>query len=247
MFTALGIALSLIVTPSPVLDDIDVQKLLTPKTGTIVALDVPWDGSDIEVSASAEAPPEPEPEPDTGLGSEGATSTDGSVSRMSVAVDGSTSDLLASIANMDHSALRNTPNGSVSGALLCAVPWSPGFSVYCPALEPLSRLNDAYRAQFGYNISFASAYRGGYQGRSFHGWGLALDLNSSRGLMGFGDPEYQWLLSNGPSYGWYHPFWAAPSGGNPEAWHWEFGSYYRGDSSDFNSAPVPIRPYIIKH
>ena len=243
MWFALGFAASLIVQPVGDAPNVQADQVFKAKSGTFVSLDVPWDGSDFEMSAVAEAP-EPEPEPEVVVAEDGSTVAAG---RMAMPTGGSAAGLLAAISAMDHSAIQSTPNGSMSPNLLCAIPWSPGFSVYCPALEPLSQLNSSFQAAFGKNLSFASAYRGGFQGRSFHGWGLAIDLTGPGGLLGFGDAEYQWLLANAPSYGWYHPFWAASNGSNPEAWHWEFGSYYRGDASDFNSAAVPNRPLIIRH
>lgn len=245
MLAALGFTAALVVAPVGDGPDFSVQDALRAKTSTFVSIDVPWDGSDFEMSAVAEAPPEPEEEEEV-LG-EGGSASRGDAPLGAVPVDGDTASLLAAIAAMDHSRVQSTPNGAMPADLVCGVPWAPSFSVYCPALEPLSRLNAAYSQTFGKNLSFASAYRPGFEGRSFHGWGMAIDLNGSSGLMSFGDAEYQWMLTNAPAYGWYHPFWAGPGGMNPEAWHWEFGSYYFGNARDFTSAPVVNRPFIIKH
>lgn len=245
MWAAATLAASLLLVPAPDGDSVDFSHYLRTDTATFVSLDVPWDGSEIEISAKAEAPEPEAVAPEVG---DGAGGTDGdAISRMAVPTGGSAAELLATIAASDHSAVRSVSNGSMPSSLLCAIPWSPGYSVYCPALEPLKRLNSAYSAAFGKNLSFASAYRPGYQGRSFHGWGMALDINGSSGLMRFGEAEYNWMMVNAPNYGWYSPFWAGAGGSNPEAWHWEFGSYYRGTSADFASAPVPNRPLIIKH
>lgn len=247
MLAALGFAASLVVAPIGDAADFSAADALRSKTSTLVSIDIPWDGSDFKTSVVAEAPEEEEEEVAEEDSEEASTSRGDQGAPLAVPAGGDMSSLLAAIASMDHSRVQNTPNGSMPSDLLCQVPWAPSFSVYCPALEPLTRLNAAYQGAFGKNISLASAYRPGFQGRSFHGWGMALDLNGPGGLMSFGDAEYQWLLSHAPSYGWYHPFWAAPSGGNPEPWHWEFGSYYRSDGRDMNSASVPNRPLIIKH
>lgn len=191
----------------------------SPSSVTLVSQEIPWDGSDIEVAATAAAPPEdPEPQP-LALGE--------------VASRGA--------------GIAEYPNGSVPSELLCAVPWSPSFQVYCPTLEALTGLNAEYRSTFGTDLSFASAYRAGFAGRSFHGWGMAIDLNGPSGLLGFGDAQFDWLMNNAPRYGWYLPYWAGASGQNPEPWHWEFGSYYRGTEADFASA-IPENPVRwIKH
>lgn len=50
-------------------------------------------------------------------------------------------------------------------------------------------------------------------GSSKHGLGLAVDLTDGS-LVGPGDPDWQWMQTNGPSYGWY-PI-------SNESWHWEY-------------------------
>lgn len=57
-------------------------------------------------------------------------------------------------------------------------------------------------------------------GTSNHGWGTALDLCG--GIERFGTAQHQWMLLNGPLFGWFHPAWAEPTGSKPEPWHWEF-------------------------
>lgn len=57
-------------------------------------------------------------------------------------------------------------------------------------------------------------------GKSNHGWGLAQDVNhSSRGV-------FEWLVKNGPKYGWYlqGPKYLPTGKPNPEweAWHWQY-------------------------
>lgn len=59
-------------------------------------------------------------------------------------------------------------------------------------------------------------------GRSNHGWGLAMDLDTG----GWHGTAMQWLQANAHRYGWHHPDWAQIDGSKPEHWHWE----YRGGS-----------------
>lgn len=102
------------------------------------------------------------------------------------------------------------------------------------AAAALVRLNDAFKAQFGENIAIDLSYRsyedqvrarelfGGLAaqpGTSNHGLGLAFDT-WEWAAYDFGSPRYQWLVENGPAYGWYCP--AATESGNPEYWHYEY-------------------------
>lgn len=250
------LALATVVVPvGPVGDaGADFQDLLVnDKSTTIVSLEVPWDGSDIEVNALAKEPPKPKVEP--AATATAATSGDEVPASRSAAAEGtvitstsseSTVDMLTRIAGQGGPVMGQT-NGSMPSDLLCAIPWAPSFEVYCPTLEPLVALNNEYRQAFGTDLSFASAFRPGFQGRSFHGWGIAIDLNGPNGLLGFGDPQFQWLSQHAPAYGWYLPFWAGSGGSNPEPWHWEFGSYYHGTSADYASAAPPVVIHWIKH
>lgn len=238
---ALALIPGLLVVPSPP-TDADFEKLLMRNDSvTIVSIHTPWDGSGIEVGATA-AEPEPEPEPVVLETSPGVASR----SFTSVPASSSAIELLQWAADQGGP-IQQQANGSVPSDLLCSVPWSPSFQVYCPTLPLLTALNDDYAATFGTNISFASGYRAGFAGRSFHGWGLAIDLNGPGGLLGFGDAQFAWLMENGPNYGWYLPFWAGSGGSNPEPWHWEFGSYYLSSGADFASKAPPVIIRWIKH
>lgn len=243
-FGVVALLLSVAFLPPPVdggrLDD----QLRNPSGAILTSSSVSWDGGDLEVGLIAEAPKE---EPEVVL--EDDVSFDGL--DLSAAARGTASgdniEMLTRIAGMGGP-LQGVTNGSMPAGLLCPIPWSPSFSLYCPVIEPLTALNEQYRQVFGSNLQFASGYRAGYAGRSFHGWGLAMDLaGPSGGTLGFGDPQYHWLLQNAPAYGWFHPFWAGTGGMNPEAWHWEFGSYYRGTVADYNSAVPPVMVHWIKH
>ena len=72
-------------------------------------------------------------------------------------------------------------------------------------------------------------------GTSNHGWGMAIDINTTNsfGTKGtretgyaaaFATDEYIWLKANAPLYGWHHPTWARKGQNNPEPWHWELGT-----------------------
>lgn len=50
-------------------------------------------------------------------------------------------------------------------------------------------------------------------GHSEHGVGLAVDVTNG-GLVGPGDPEWEWLRANAARFGWF-PI-------SNESWHWEF-------------------------
>lgn len=78
-----------------------------------------------------------------------------------------------------------------------------------------------------------SSGAGATPGRSNHGWGLAIDVQSlvnAQNRSGFAaaiqSPEYQWLQANAYKYGFGHPDWARDPDRKPEAWHWEFFAIY---------------------
>ncbi len=239
-FSALALAASVVLLPSPVVDGGLDDQLRRPGGSVLSSSTSAWDGGNLEVGVVAEPPPpEPEPEPMP-------EPTDFGAAGRAVAASGDNISMLTRLAGMG-APLQGITNGSMPSGLLCPIPWSPSFSLYCPAIEPLSALNEQYRQTFGSNLQFASAYRAGFQGRSFHGWGIAIDIAGSSGTLRFDEPQYQWLMQNAPSYGWYHPFWAGRGGDNPEAWHWELGSYYRGTSADFDSAMTPVPIHWVKY
>jgi len=60
-------------------------------------------------------------------------------------------------------------------------------------------------------------------GHSNHGWGLAVDVwNAWDSILSCSDPEFRWLESNGPSFGWVHPDWTRCGRSSQEPWHWEY-------------------------
>lgn len=104
------------------------------------------------------------------------------------------------------------------------------------AAQALIRMNDAFRDRFGENIAVDMSYRSyedqvamreaygsiaAQPGTSNHGLGTAFDTWEWRAYA-FGSVRYEWLVSNGPTYGWIAPSWARQNGSNPEYWHFEY-------------------------
>lgn len=114
---------------------------------------------------------------------------------------------------------RQHGNGRLPTQTLCPIPWSPRFTMRCDVIPSLVELNAAFHAHFGRNLQVSSGYRAGGNGRSNHGWGLAIDFGGQ--MTRFGTAEFQWMDANARNFGWGHAFWARPGGINPEPWHWE--------------------------
>lgn len=127
-------------------------------------------------------------------------------------------------------------NGRIPTSALCPVRTAPAHLLECSAARAFDRLNTAYRARFGLDVTVNDAYRS-YErqvemkrtkgdlaatpGTSNHGWGKALDLGGMNNGVG---PTFEWFTANASRYGWVHPPWARPTGSKPEAWHWEYQS-----------------------
>lgn len=134
-------------------------------------------------------------------------------------------------------------NGHMPASAMCRVPWGTdqlGFAQYlrCDAADALTALNEAFRAQFGASIDMDLTYRsyedqvamkaafGGLAaapGTSSHGLGTALDVQEWPGTYGFGTARYDWLVANGPTYGWYAPARVRQGQTYAEYWHFEYG------------------------
>jgi D-alanyl-D-alanine carboxypeptidase len=128
------------------------------------------------------------------------------------------------------------PNGEIPLTVLCPLWQAPGKYLRADAAFAFDRLSAAYFQAFGAPICVTDAYRtyaeqvavyaahpelAARPGTSNHGWGTATDLCG--GIEAFDTTQHAWLMLNGPTFGWFHPAWAEPSGSKPEAWHWEFG------------------------
>ena len=59
-------------------------------------------------------------------------------------------------------------------------------------------------------------------GTSMHGWGLAVDIWGSSGLLTCSSSELVWLQLFAPRFGWVHPEWARCGEAGAEPWHWEY-------------------------
>lgn len=67
-------------------------------------------------------------------------------------------------------------------------------------------------------------------GTSNHGWGVAADLNTRNGFGDFDTPEYKWLATHGPAYGWTNTEGRAIR----EPWHWVYNA-----KNDRHAKPTP--------
>lgn len=132
-------------------------------------------------------------------------------------------------------------NGFIPEDLLSPIPWAPHHHLRSDAVVSLIELNKKFHADFGYDLGITDAYRdyaeqvrakeiygGGAAepGTSNHGWALAVDFGT--GIATFNTPQYNWMKSNAPAYGWRHPDWAEPGGSIPEPWHWDFWGWSDG-------------------
>lgn len=94
------------------------------------------------------------------------------------------------------------------------------------AAVAFAEMNAAYKKETGKDIGITDSYRdmagqvsvaarkpgfAARPGTSNHGWGLALDLDTS---------SYDWLEANAGKYGWENPDWAKRNA--YELWHWEY-------------------------
>ncbi|GEL95288.1 hypothetical protein CCO02nite_19460 [Cellulomonas composti] len=133
-------------------------------------------------------------------------------------------------------------NGNVPASMLAATSWgvdSQGtrYWLRTDATAALERLNKDFRAEFGHDLDLDLTYRdyatqvamrkalgsiAAEPGTSRHGTGLALDVPEWPCEYGYDTPERDWLVNNGPDYGWVSPSWARSNGSNPEYWHYEF-------------------------
>jgi len=126
-------------------------------------------------------------------------------------------------------------NGQLPESVLCHIAGTERSKLRCDAAAQFERLNEAFKAEFGYDISITDSYRSyaeqvsvkaskGYlaatPGTSNHGWGVALDLGS--GISEYGSAQYEWMAEHAGAFGWVNPDWAKPGGSKLEPWHWEY-------------------------
>jgi len=147
------------------------------------------------------------------------------------------------------------PAGTLPDNLLCTPrPSTPSFKLLKgPACDSFIALNSAYQQTFGQQMPLSGGYRtaqqqiacggtrahpGGSNPRCIyydpnndppeHLWGTAIDFSGP--LQYKTTREHQWLVQNGPTFGWFWPRWASGGhGGNAgveEDWH--FAYYFVG-------------------
>jgi hypothetical protein len=134
------------------------------------------------------------------------------------------------------SGVEQYENGRIPLSVLCPL-WAAGeHHLRADAAFAFDRLSKQYARHFGKVPCITDSYRS-YQeqvdlyarkpslaavpGTSNHGWGTALDLCG--GIQNFGSSQHEWMVQNGPLFGWFHPSWARQGGSRPEPWHFEYG------------------------
>lgn len=138
-------------------------------------------------------------------------------------------------AELDHYRVANigVANGTLDKGDLCKLSWTNKSIVRCDAANSFERLNEAFRAEFGYDIDINDSYRSlekqvqvrkqlgniaAVPGYSNHGLGVALDLGS--GISDGSSEQYQWMAEHAGDFGWENPEHLVKQKG--EYWHWEF-------------------------
>ncbi len=131
-------------------------------------------------------------------------------------------------------------NGKIAPNKLCHLP-IPGKAhrfIKCGgARSGMAAMNKAFRARFGHNLEVDECYRtygtqvfyrrekgtkAAVPGYSNHGRAIACDVSGNAKRYGYGTPREQWLVKNGPRYGWERPDFMDQGGSNPEFWHFEY-------------------------
>ena len=136
-----------------------------------------------------------------------------------------------------RSSTSGLSNGRLPNSVLCALRDGSSERLRADAAQEFTRMSASYEQAFGKPICVTDGYRtfpeqqvlkrlkpglAATPGNSEHGWGLALDLGC--GVQSFGSAQHRWMQNNAERFGWFHPSWARRGGGQPEPWHWEFGS-----------------------
>jgi hypothetical protein len=127
-------------------------------------------------------------------------------------------------------------NGFIPDSALCPLWQAPGHKLRADAAAAFNRMSQFHAATAGGPLCVTDSYRtygeqvslygrkpglAATPGTSEHGWGRAVDFCG--GVERFGSDAFQWMKDNAGRFGFFHPGWAEPSGGRPEAWHWEYG------------------------
>lgn len=116
-------------------------------------------------------------------------------------------------------------NGELPDEWLCEVGVGD-HKLRSDAAVAFAKMNAQFKKDTGKDIGITDSYRSlesqvsvaarkpGFAARpgtSNHGWGLALDLDTS---------NYEWLEANAGKFGWENPDWAKRN--SYELWHWEY-------------------------
>lgn len=147
-------------------------------------------------------------------------------------------------------------NGRIPDSALCALPaeFGAGHRAECSAAAALIALNEEYKSGHGgASLQLTSGYRdyagqvaarsdwcargscgnAATPGTSNHGWAKAVDFRGFGSIGVYTDPDYLWMLTVGPKYGWHNPPYMQAGGKGPhEPWHFE----YRGGGATVASA-----------
>ncbi len=141
--------------------------------------------------------------------------------------------------------LSDQANGELDPDFLCPIPWEPSERLLCAAMGNFERLNEAYKDEFGTDLPILNGYRTlneqyyvhsvspsmtAIPGTSNHGLGQAIDFDWDV-FDAWTDPEVEWMIENGPDYGFRLPSALGPDTDRPEPWHYEFGTSYSDDNS----------------
>ena len=126
-------------------------------------------------------------------------------------------------------------NGFIPDSALCPLWEAAGHKLRAHAAEAFNRMSRFHAATVGGALCVTDSYRtygeqvsvyrrkpglAAAPGTSEHGWGNAVDFCG--GVERFGSDAFYWMKQNAGRFGFFHPAWAEPSGGKPEAWHWEY-------------------------
>lgn len=185
----------------------------------------------------------PSPAPTLGSGAAKAGSA-GSGAAAGVGADGRPVDAAGNILWVTSvpTADGDGSNGHMPMSAMCAISWGTdqlGYTQYlrCDAAGALTDLEAAFRAHFGESIAMDLTYRSyadqvamkaafgplaAAPGTSSHGYGTALDVQEWPDVYGFGTPRYEWLVANGPAFGWSAPARVREGAAYPEYWHFEY-------------------------
>ncbi len=140
-------------------------------------------------------------------------------------------EVRSSLPGCDASAVVTGSNGTLNRDQLCELPQGD-YYLQPDAAIAFAEMSRAYEVRFGHPITVTSAYRSYAEqaslrvtkpglaaaaGKSNHGWGYAVDLNSSSYKA---TAQWQWLQDNAATYGFVNPPWAKSSMYEP--WHWEY-------------------------